>query len=144
MICHHQSRSASEHEQHYSLCALYVGIISNGRALALHVRGSGIDTRILHTHFCFAAKWVFSLKVSTQQIFLCCSRYLLGLKTYQILHSLHSPEKEVLAEEYFLPQDAGGNTHIVRYPKGYITPDVVVNKQEKLLLLRSEWNVIMY
>ncbi len=29
------------------------GISSNGRALALHARGTGIDTRILHTLFFF-------------------------------------------------------------------------------------------
>ena len=28
------------------------GISSNGRALALHARGSGIDTCILHLQFC--------------------------------------------------------------------------------------------
>ena len=32
-------------------CGLIGGCSSNGRALALHVRGSGIDARILHKTF---------------------------------------------------------------------------------------------
>ena len=33
---------------------IHRGISSNGRALALHARGTGIDTRILHLYGCWS------------------------------------------------------------------------------------------
>ena len=50
--------------EYFPRCGMGRGISSNGRALALHVRGSGIDARILHCPLSFGVKGVFSPKVN--------------------------------------------------------------------------------